>query len=74
MTNNQIQILELEYQKKKHIFDYLQKKLDRYKKANSKINNVISEDEIEEVVVEIKNAELEMQILKAKIDGLTDVS
>ena len=74
MTNNQLQILELELQKKKHVFDYLQKKLDRYKRANNKVQNVISEEEIEDVLFQIKTSELEISILQTKIKDIYDAS
>lgn len=74
MNDNQSKILNLELQKKKHVLDYLNKKLQRYQKANSRIRNVISQEEIDDVIFQIKNTTIEIEILQTKIKDIYDAS
>lgn len=74
MNENQFKILQLELQKKKVILDHLNKKLKRYQKANSRVSNVISQEEIDNVIFQIKNTEIEIEILQTKIKDIYDAS
>lgn len=74
MNENQIKILNLELAKKKHVLEYLNKKLKRYQRANSRITNVISKEEIEDLTFQIRNTEIEIEILQTKIKDVQDAS
>jgi predicted patatin/cPLA2 family phospholipase len=74
MNENQFKILNLELEKKQHVLDYLNKKLKRYQKANSRISNAISKEEIEDLIFQIKSTEIEIEILQTKIKDFNDAS
>ena len=74
MNENQFKILNLELEKKKHTLNHLNRKLTRYKRANSKISNVVAQEEIEDLVFQIKTLEIEIEILQTKIKDFKDAS
>lgn len=67
MNENQFKVLNLELEKKKHVLDHLNKKLKRYQKANSRVFNAISQEEIDDIIFQIKNTEIEIKILQTRI-------
>jgi hypothetical protein len=66
--NKQKKILELELEKHKKLYDHYLEKLSRYQKINSKIDNVISQDEIGDLQIKADTAAIEIEILQAKIE------
>ena len=63
-------ILELELKKRETICSASKRKLDKYQRANSRVFNAVSQDEIDDVKLEIKTQELEIEILKTKIGDI----
>ena len=61
------QILKLELKKKEKICAASERKLEKYQRANRRVANAISQEEIEDVILEIETQKLEIQILKTKI-------
>lgn len=65
-------ILQLELEKREKIRKALERKLVKYNRANKRVFNAISQEEINEVQLEIETQQLEIEILKTKIKDIVD--
>lgn len=65
-------ILQLELEKREKIRKALERKLVKYNRANQRVFNAISQEEINEVQLEIETQQLEIEILKTKIKDIVD--
>jgi len=70
--NTQIKILQLELKKQEVVEQNLEKKIGRYEKANSIVNNTIAQQEIDDLKTELETARLQKEILSSKIESLKD--
>jgi len=66
----QKKILELELQKESLVIKNLQRKIQRFDKANKIVKNAISQEEIDDLKLELKTLELQQEILKSQIEAL----
>lgn len=65
-------ILKLELEKRDKIRKASERKLDKYNRANQRVFNAISQEEIDEIKLEIETQILEIEILKTKIKDIGD--
>ena len=65
-------ILKLELEKREKIRKASERKLEKYKKANQRVFNAISQDEIDDLKLDIETQTLEIEILKTKIKDIGD--
>jgi len=66
------EILELELEKQKLLEKNLERKIERYKKANNIVVNAISKEEIEDTELELKTVSIQRKILENKIKELAN--
>ena len=66
----QKKILELELQKESLVIKNLQRKIQRFDEANKIVKNAISQEEIDDLKLELKTLELQQEILKSQIEAL----
>ena len=66
------EILELELEKQKLLEKNLERKIERYKKANNIVINAISKEEIEDTELELKTVSIQRKILENKIKELAN--
>lgn len=66
----QQKILELELEKENLAIRNLERKIRRFEKANEIVKNVISQDDIDEVKLELKKKELQKKIIESQMDAL----
>jgi len=67
----QLSILQLELKKRQKICAACERKLHKYERANERVYNTISQDEIDEVTLELDTQKIEIEILKTKIKELS---
>ena len=65
-------ILKLELEKRDKIRKASERKLEKYNRANQRVFNAISQEEIDEIKLEIETQILEIEILKTKIKDIGD--
>lgn len=65
-------ILKLQLQKREKIKKALERKLDKYLKANRRVFNAISQEEIDDVKLDIETQKLEIEILRTKIEDINN--
>ncbi len=65
-----LKILKLELKQQNLIQKNLQKKIDRYEKANHSVHNTIAQQDIDDLKTELQTCELQKEILSSKIDSL----
>tara|TARA_R110002073_G_scaffold318750_1_gene493031 strand:+ start:302 stop:523 length:222 start_codon:yes stop_codon:yes gene_type:complete len=65
-----LKILKLELKQQNLIQNNLQKKIDRYEKANNSVHNTIAQQDIDDLKTELQTCELQKEILSSKIDSL----
>jgi len=66
------EILELELEKQKLLEKNLERKIERYKKANNIVVNAISKEEIEDTELDLKTVSIQRKILENKIKELAN--
>ena len=66
----ELSILQLELKKRQKICAACERKLYKYEKANKRVFNAVSQDEVDEVKLELDTQKLEIEILKTKIKEL----
>jgi len=66
----ELSILQLELKKRQKICASCERKLYKYEKANERVFNAVSQDEIDDVKLELDTQKLEIEILKTKIKEL----
>ena len=68
--DTELSILQLELKKRQKICAALERKRAKYEMANERVYNAVSQEEIDEVSLEIETQGLEIEILKTKIKEL----
>jgi hypothetical protein len=68
--DTELSILQLELKKRQKICASLERKRAKYEMANERVYNAVSQEEIDEVSLEIDTQGLEIEILKTKIKEL----
>lgn len=66
----ELSILELELEKRKKICRAYEAKIKKYERANKRVFNAVSQEEIDDVNLSLETQQLEIEILKAKINEL----
>ncbi len=67
--DTELKILKLELKQQEIIGKNLQKKITRYEKANSIVNNTIAQQDIDDLKTELQTSELQKEILSSKINS-----
>ena len=67
--DTELKILKLELKQQEIIGKNLQKKITRYEKANSIVNNTIAQQDIDDLKAELQTSELQKEILSSKINS-----
>lgn len=67
----ELSILQLELKKRQKICASLERKKAKYEIANERVYNAISQDEIDDLQLEIDTQNLEIEIIKTKIAELS---
>ena len=70
--DTELKILKLELKQQEIIGKNLQKKITRYEKANSIVNNTIAQQDIDDLKAELQTSELQKEILSSKINSFKD--
>lgn len=65
-------ILDLELEKQIIFEKTLSNKLKRFRKANERVANAVSQEEIEETELELKTINIQRQILEKKIEEIDE--
>ena len=68
--DTELSILQLELKKRQKICAALERKKAKYQMANERVFNAVSQEEIDDVQLEIDTQRLEIEILKTKIKEL----
>jgi len=68
--DTELSILKLELKKQQKICSSLERKKAKYEMANERVFNAVSQDDIDDVQLELDTKYLEIEILKAKIKEL----
>lgn len=69
--DTELSILQLELKKRQKICSSLERKKAKYEMANERVFNAVSQEEIDDVQLEIDTQRLEIEILKTKIKDLS---
>lgn len=67
-----LKILKLELSQLDIVQKNLEKKIDRYQKANSIVKNTIAQQDIDDLTTELEKSKIEQEILASKIDQLSE--
>lgn len=67
-----LKILQLELSQLDIVQKNLEKKIERYKKANSIVKNTIAQQDIDDLTTELQKSKIEQQILASKIEQLSE--
>ena len=67
-----LKILQLELSQLHIVQKNLEKKIERYQKANNIVKNTIAQQDIDDLTTELEKSKIEQQILTSKIDQLSE--
>ncbi len=65
-------ILDLKMQQEAVKSNNLKSKIDRYNRANEKVPNTVAQQDIDDLVYELKSSEMEKEIIRTQLEALED--
>jgi hypothetical protein len=66
----ELSILELELEKRKKVCLAYEAKIKKYERANKRVFNAVSQEEIDDLSLSLETQKIEIEILKTKINEL----
>lgn len=67
----QLDILKLELKKREKIYNSCSRRLEKYQRANQRVFNAVSQDDIDDVILELETERLEIEKITLEIEELT---
>lgn len=69
--DTEIKVLNLELEKQNLLIKSISRKINRFEKANRLVHNAISQEEIDDLKLELKTLEIQKQIIQSKIKDVS---
>lgn len=69
--DTEIKVLNLELEKQNLLIKNISRKINRFEKANRLVHNAISQEEIDDLKLELKTLEIQKQIIQSKIKDVS---
>jgi len=69
--DTEIKVLNLELEKQNLLIKNISRKIHRFEKANRLVHNAISQEEIDDLKLELKTLEIQREIIQSKIQDVS---